>query len=263
MKKIIQKHIKHIKTIFYSFIGGQYQQKRKYYGDHRDSDWYYQHSWFERKWFKHKSKRFIMRNVYRFIDKVEDILFEKTHETYYCEFLIKFNESGLLLGKIPLILKIKNGENIISVAMSISNQLSDTFKYKNIPTVPEKINTEADMNLILKRMEIDFSKFSAIGKIVFNTVLAKQELNFKNITPLTLNPNKISSGFKILNRQLIDFGIVRTKDKRYYINHEDEFQIFIQFDKEIKKVIDKQPTEKQLDVIKELMGLKTEPPTKK
>ena len=105
-------------------------------------------------------------------------------------------------------------------------------------------------------MEIDFENCSAVGEVIFNTVLAKPKINIDNITPFTIDPSEIPIGYKILNKDIIEFGVIETKDKRKYINHEDKFQIFIKFDTEIKKLIDEEPKEIRINRIKEFMGLK-------
>jgi hypothetical protein len=198
-----------------------------------------------------------MKSIYNFIDKIEEFLYKNSYELYFVEFLIKLKNDGLVLGKLPLILKVKNGTDPEPIILEISDQLTETFTYKTYPNLNfRKIKDVNDLDEILKQMEIDFDKFSAIGEVVFNTVLAKPKMEIKNITPLTIDPNDIPLGFKILNKDIIEFGIIETKDKRRYINNEDEFQIFIKFNQEIKKVIDEQPKEVQINRINELFKYK-------
>lgn len=240
-----------------SFVGGQF--KKRQYNDHRDIDWYYQELWFDRKWFKHKLKRFIMKNVYNFIDNVENFLHKYTYELYHTLFLIKVvPTTGLVIGRLPLILKVKNGVNPEPIVLEISDQLDKEFGYKTYPDIQniKKIRNNEELDIITRQMEIDFENCSAVGEVIFNTILAKPKMSIDNVIPITIDSSEIPMGFKILNKDIIKFGVVETKDKRKYINHENKFQIFIKFDTEIKKVIDEQPTEIRLDRIKELMGLK-------
>jgi hypothetical protein len=213
-----------------------------------------------------------MRNVYKLIDKLDDVLFNKYHETYYCNFNMYADKHGLKILELPLIVKIKNGENIKYISDLIRDEIKTLFGFSTCYADNEiKILDDEQLNVIKCDVERKFASYIGIGKIKFNTIRF-QQFHHKLIDaiPLTINPEDIPLGYKMLNMQDIEFGIIETKNKKYLIDKSIEYQIFIQFNKVVKDVIDDEPKEVRINRIRELMGLmvdkiedkkKTEPPT--
>lgn len=258
MIKKIQENIytiwKKTKQHIYSLVSGQFKTERSELIIN-NRDWYDQHSWFERKWFKHKLKRLIMRNVYNFIDKVGDILFDKTHETYYSNFIIHNDTYRLRIFELPLILKIKANEDIMGVLAWINSELTNLFGFIVVNEQTTKILNKEDEIRIKKELEIKFSKFTATGKIKFKTVkYNKPDYKINRLVPLTIDINDVPLGYSTLNTQMLDFGVIETKNRKKLINHLEEYQIFIDFDKIVKKVLYEGPEGIPIDKINRLLN---------
>lgn len=244
------------KCVLYLKVGNQFKKKDDICLGY--NDWYNQHSWFDRKWFKHKLKRLIMGNVYKFIDKLDDILFEKYHETYYVNFKIYVDRHGLKIFELPLIIKIKYDENIEYVTELIKEEIKKVFGFPLCGNEnPIKVIDNEQLNIIKKDIGKKFLTYTGIGKIKFNTIRFHQ-FNHKLIEflPLTIKEEDISLGYKMLNIQDIEFGVINVKNEKQLIDKSFQYQIFIQFDKVVKDAIDDEPKEIRIDRIKELMGLK-------
>ena len=127
----MNKHLKilsSIRTWFIVNIGGQFRKRQN--NDYRDYDWYYQNSWFDRKWFKHKLIRLIMNFVYKFAGKIDDLIFKVTHETYFVEFILFDNYNEFEIAFLPLIIECEQGKNIRYIVAEINEQLIIDFHYK-------------------------------------------------------------------------------------------------------------------------------------
>lgn len=199
-----------------------------------------------------------MRNVYKFIDKLDDVLFKKYHETYYINFNIYVDKHKLKIFELPLIVKIKNGENIKYISGLICDEIRTLFGFPMCYSDNEiKISTDEQLNLVKNDIERKFSSYIGIGKIKFRTIRFQQFHHIlTEFLPLTIKDDDIPLGYKILNTEDIEFGILETKNKKYLIDKSFEYQIFIKFDEIVKNLIDEEPKEIRLVRIKELMGLK-------
>ena len=236
MKNILRKTQQKIYAIWQkakqhisSFVGGQF--KKRQYSDHRDFDWYYRVSWFDRKWFKHKVIRFIMNFVYKFTRKIDDLIFKATHETYFIEYVIFTNDDEFEIAFLPLIIECEQGRNIRYIVAEINEQLIIDFHYKvaydKITKILDKKHRSEIENKIIDEYK-NQNKVDFIGDVDFNTILRKNKPQINNLLPF--NSDFDFSTDEILHNQKISFGVLKTnKRKGKYINKNVDYKIWIKY----------------------------------
>jgi hypothetical protein len=197
-----------------------------------ENDWYYQHSWFERKWFKHKLIRLIMNFVYKFTEKIEDLIFKTTHESYFVEFMLFDNDKDFEIAYFPLIIECEQGKNIGYIVAEINEQLIIDFHYKItnngfIKILNQKHRSEIE-NEIITRYKNE-NKVDFIAEIDFNTILRKNKPQIQNLVPF--NSEFHFSTDKTIHSQKISFSVLKTKGKRKYIDKNINYYIWIKYNK--------------------------------
>jgi hypothetical protein len=139
-----------------------------------EDDWYYQHSWFERKWFLHKLKRYILRNfIYP--------LFEKSLETYFVEIEFyspeiklteKYNKKhgteydGDFRFYLPILTQVIHQSQAIAIMNKIVNTLRKEYNINNfrLLRVDENPLSKERFDLIIKRLNLEY-KGTHISKL--------------------------------------------------------------------------------------------------
>lgn len=171
-------------------------------------DWYYQHSWFERKWFLRKLKRIIMNFVYKFTDKIDDEFFDYTCEKYFTHYRF-FTNDNKIIAELPLIIYCKNIDEYNFVIGEISQQLSTVLLYKITRLVDPELISGVNIQNRITELENKYSgNDSAIVKIVTRT---ENELN----------------SFDYVNSQSVDLTIIKTNGKEKYIEPNTELKIYV------------------------------------
>ena len=201
MKNILRKTQQKIYAIFQtlkahasklrisSFVGGQF--KKRQYNDHRDIDWYYQESWFDRKWFKHKLKRFIMNFVYKIYTKISEsllstYLFEIEFYTQKSNKLDEYNKKhntnhkGDFICYLPIIIKAKEQSEADAISIAIRRELETEYGITARQfSISDKILTEDYYRLTIEKLENKFKGYEEnLGFIDIITLTPKQKNSF-------------------------------------------------------------------------------------
>ena len=179
----------------YIFSWQQFKDRKDKKLEHKEylraiGDWYYQHSWFERKWFLHKLKRIIMKLIYN--------LFEKGLETYFVEIgfftppsnkLEKYNKKhgtefcGDFKMYLPLLVRVKNRSQAEQIANKIFKTLSSEYNIENIFlfNVGEKPLSKDSINDVIEYINRTYCDASKT-RLEINTYTPNylQEYDFEN-----------------------------------------------------------------------------------
>lgn len=209
IKEIYNKIYKALKTLYIFNIGNNFKKRK----ERREyliaiGDWYYQHSWFERKWFLHKLKRKIMNFVYKFTDKINDEYFDFICEKYFTHY--KFaTDDNKIIAELPLIIYCRNVEEYVFIVGELNRELSRVLLYKIFEIPKYELITNINIQNKINELEFKYSeKESAIVKIITRT---ENELNT----------------FDYINSQNVDLTIVKTNGNEKYIEPNSEFRIYI------------------------------------
>jgi len=120
-----------------------------------DYDWYYQHSWFDRKWFKHKLNRKVMNLIYTIYRSIEEMFLE----SYLVEFhfytrpsnnLDEYNKkhNKTYLGDfkcyLPILFKVRDYHELETLVGIINRQLTVEYGCSVIATeISDKMGGDA------------------------------------------------------------------------------------------------------------------------
>lgn len=196
-------------------------KESKIYRDYiRSDDWYYQHSWFERKYFIHKLKRKIMNVILNVWKHIEDILLHN----YYAE--IKFSDKNeFFKAYMPIIIRCKDYREAEKIIAKIGEELRDIYSFevfglnilKELAT-PEIINLE-------KEKIINGQRGIQLAEIEFNIYTVKNiSPKLLNYLPNTFKDSSIIGDYKLITKEVLNFSIVR-KDDKYILP--DKFQVML------------------------------------
>ena len=202
-----------------SFVGGQF--KKREYNDYRDFDWYYQVSWFDRKWFKHKLKQYLMNNfIYP--------LFEKSLQTYFVEFgfftppsssLKEYNKRkgtdylGDFKMYLPLMIKVKNHSQGEYVANELYKTLMKEYNIENIFLfkIGQKPLRDNEELRIIERLNNEF-KFAHKTTLEINTYKPNDFGNYNFNNPkINLTDIKVVSVGNIRWNKQFEYTVLITK----------------------------------------------------
>jgi hypothetical protein len=169
MKKI-QQYIRTTYTALISKVSGKFKKKEnKKYNDFRDIDWYYQKSWIDINWFKHKIKRFLMQNfIYT--------LFENFLETYFIEIEFyspetnltnRFNKNkgtdyqGDFRYYLPILAQVKHQSQASYIMNRIVETLRKEYRIKNfrLLKVDETPLSKESIELLKERLNLEYKGY--------------------------------------------------------------------------------------------------------
>jgi len=181
-----------------------------------NNDWYYQHSWFERKWFLHKLKRLIMGFIYKISDRIDDLTCEK----YYYEFVFgdMFCEA-----KMPVIFYTHNHENVRIAIGQINGDLVEKFRFTLLPT--NNIEKLTDKTLMTKENLIRNANNRSYGGSINLATRFGKTTESTILDYLNVDKDNILLGNFIEKNTKIDFTVIR--DKNNYLRQFDNSMIII------------------------------------
>ena len=214
----LQNIIKHIKTMFYNLVSGQFKKsqidtisvnEKKIL---RENDWYYQHSWFST-YFWCKLKRNIMNIIYKVFESIDDLLCEK----YFVEIYFNTHEDKFHC-YLPIIIQSRNNDEAKRVIGFINKQLTITYDCTIIEV--SRLIKISKKEFIDQKMDISKHKLDGYSLGV---------LNIETLTPKLIQPNIISDNDYKIRRDKYNFRAIKNKTDLLWQN--DNY--FVQ----IKKVV--------------------------